>query len=157
MKAYHLREEKSLVLHAEKNNRRKRPRGVTILALLVLYTTIFNLARFYQAIHKWFLLQQFLPFSPLYLIISGLIWGLIGLVIFWILWRGFAWAPKIAIGGITLYMLFFWFDRLLMPSYPQRNANASFYVIVCIVIVFFTVWVCFRTNNKAFFGGCDER
>jgi len=91
----------------------------------------------------------------LYLIVTGVIWSLFGLLVFWALWRGIAWAPKITIISTILYNLYFWFDRLLMPSYPQRNANAYFYLIVWSWIFAFTLWVTMSKKNKPFFGGFD--
>lgn len=155
MKNDHSVDNGSLDVQAEKKARSKRPKSVTILAVLVLYIAVFNLARFYQAIQRWFLLEQILPFSPLYLIVTGVIWSLFGLLVFWALWRGIAWAPKITIISTILYNLYFWFDRLLMPSYPQRNANAYFYLIVWSWIFAFTLWVTMSKKNKPFFGGFD--
>lgn len=155
MKNDHSLDNGSLDIKAKRKGRTKRPKCVTILAVLVLYIAVFNFTRFYQAIQRWPLLQQLLPFSPVYMVISGLIWSLFGLVVFWALWRGTAWAPRITIVSTILYLLYFWFDRLLMPNYPQRNANAYFNLVIWIGILVFTMWVTMRTNNKSFFGGSN--
>lgn len=133
-----------------------RPFGVTLLALVVLVTAIINLTRFWQGITQWEFLAQVLPFSPIYLVLSGILWGLAGLPIFWGLWRGLAWAPGITGIGLSSYLLYYWADRLFMPGYEGRNLNWMFALGVHVFFMGLFLWVLTRPRAKLFFGGKDE-
>jgi hypothetical protein len=69
-----------------------RPLSVTLLACAVLIVAAFNLARFFQAVWQWSFLVQVLPFSPVYLAMSGLVWGIAGVALGFGMWRGCRWA-----------------------------------------------------------------
>ena len=133
-----------------------RPFGVTLLSITVLLTSILYFSRFYEAVRDWDFMVMLLPFSPLYLVLSGLIWGLIGLSLFWGLWRGLFWAPRFTIAGLLAFLLYFWMDRLLMPAYPGRNSNGLFWLGVSIFLLGYCLLVLTRSKAKLFFGGVHE-
>jgi hypothetical protein len=133
-----------------------RPTGVTILALLVLLISMLNIFQFIQAIQKWDFLASLLPFSPIYLLGSGFFWGIIGLIIFWGLWRGKSWATVFTIVGISVYVLYYWTDRLVFPAFDGRNFNWLFSVGISILILVYCMWILTRQKSKNFFGGADE-
>lgn len=134
----------------------RRPTGVTILALMVLLISMVNIFQFVQTIREWGFLAALLPFSPLYLLLSGLIWGLTGLILFCGLWRGKSWATFFAFAGISLYLIYYWIDRLLLPAYEGRNFNWLFSVGMSIIILAYCIWILTRQKSKIFFGGGDD-
>ena len=69
----------------------KRPRSVTLLAMLVLTLAVLHLTRFEQSISRWAFLQETLPLHPAYLVINGAFWGFAGLVIGWAIWVAKSW------------------------------------------------------------------
>jgi hypothetical protein len=140
-----------------KSNRvRRRPWGVTLLAFGILIYGLLYLTRFYQAIRDWEFLRELLPFSPLYLVISGFLWGIIGLSLFWGLWRGKSWAPKCSLFSILLFLGYYWSDRLLMPHYSGRNENTLFCLGASLFVCAYGVFVLRMYKAKLFFGDHNE-
>jgi len=91
----------------------QRPFSVTLLAIGVLSLTSLHLARFILAIRQWsFIVASPANISPLYLIVTGLLWGLAGLPLAWGLWRGWEWASKTLIGFSGAYAFYYWLVSL---------------------------------------------
>jgi hypothetical protein len=84
--------------------------GVTLLALVVLFFAVANLARAIQAIQKWQFLAELLPIWPGYLVISGLVWFAVGAWLFWGLWSGRG-VGKALLLVIGLYSANFWVEK----------------------------------------------
>lgn len=131
--------------------RPSRPRTVTLLALGVLTLAVIHLLRFLQAIDQWAFLQEVLPFSPLYLALTGLFPFLAGMVLFWGLWRGLYWAPRWVSWASLVYTLYYWLDRLLLTRNPGRHVNWPFALAVTLIALAFVFWVLSRQKARAFF------
>jgi uncharacterized membrane protein (DUF2068 family) len=117
----------------------------------VLSITGLSLARFYGSLRQWDFLKEALSFSPLYPALSGFFWTLIGLLLAWGLWRGASWAPKLAIMAVAGYMVFDWFDRLVMAS-PAARESWPFILGLNLVVLVYTFWSLSRPVSRAFFG-----
>jgi hypothetical protein len=128
-----------------------RPLSVTLIALGVLTIASVNLLQFWNAVKQWDFLVGLLPISPLYLIVSGLVWGLSGLVLFYGLWRGLRWAPVLLLITAILYTLAYWLDRLLLAA-TGLGDNWLFTGIVYLLLLSLVLWVMTRRRAKAFFG-----
>jgi uncharacterized membrane protein len=147
---------KQSVNGSHETKRISRPFGVTLLAVVVLVIAMLHLIRFYLGIRKWDLLNSLLPFSPAYLILSGLIWGIIGLVLFWGLWYGSSWASFYTLVGQVAFSVYYWLDRIFMPGYAERNLNWIFVIGINLSILGYSIWLLTRSKTKKFFGGNDE-
>ncbi len=132
-------------------SRRRRPLSVTLLALGVLSIASVNLLRFWNALQQWDFLVVLLPISPLYLVASGFVWGLTGLILFYGLWRGRRWAPRLSVVVALFYTCYYWLDRLLVSS-RGFSANWFFVGMVNLVLLSMILWVTTRPKAKAFFG-----
>jgi len=100
-------------LPSENTHRLNRPRTITIICSLFLLFGLFNILKLSQVILQWkTLISLQISISPLYLVISGFIWGISGLFISWSLWVGKSWARKPALGIILLYTFTFWIDLI---------------------------------------------
>lgn len=136
----------------------KRPRIVTFLALAVLIYTGFYWTRFYQATfaQKTFLETLPLPISPLYLQITGLVFGLTGLLCFIGLWQGLRWAPwatKILAIGTAVFS---WTDRLLVADPDPGLGNWPFALGITVFFVGY-LFLIFRSDDvKQFFTEAQE-
>ena len=131
----------------------RRPFSVTLLVIGVLSLTSLHLARFYLALRQWqFILASPAEISPLYLAVSGLIWGLAGLPLAWGLWRGQRWARKTLIGFGSIYAVYYWVERILLVRKPAANSNWPFMLGLTIVLLLFTIWTLTRPRARAFFG-----
>lgn len=143
-----------------------RPYGVTLLALGVLSITVLNLVRFIMAIRSWQFLDELPGVSPLYLTLTGFIWALTGMALFWSLWRGMGWAPRLMQAVMLTYAAYYWLDRIFLAeraaSSLQESAgvflplNWPFTITVTALLMGFTVWILSRTDTKAFFGERHE-
>lgn len=128
-----------------------RPASVTYLAVGVLLTAGFNLLRFWNAFREYEFLSGLLPFSPLYLVLGGLFWGLTGLVLFFGLWLGKQWAPTLTRIAAIVYTLYFWLDRIFLTS-AGIGANWLFVLIINIIILAFVFLSLNRNNARRYFG-----
>lgn len=137
--------------------RSRRPSGVTLFALLVLTFAVLNLLRLVQAIQKWELLATFLPISPAYLLLSGLLWAVVGFPLAWSVWRGWRLAYYLSPVALLGYSLYVWTDRLVLSGYGERQENWPFVLCLNILILAWSVWVLTRPRTMAFFGEKHEQ
>ena len=128
-----------------------RPASVTYLAVGVLLTAGFNLLRFWNAFREYEFLSGLLPFSPLYLVLGGLFWGLTGLVLFFGLWLGKQWAPTLTRIAAIVYTLYFWLDRIFLTS-AGIGVNWLFVLIINIIILALVFLILNRNNARRYFG-----
>lgn len=144
------------------DTRRPRPFGVTLLALGVLCIAFLNLLRFILAIIRWQFLSDLPGVSPLYLALSGLIWSMVGIPLFWGLWRGLNWAPRLLQAVMLTFAAYYWVDRIFLEEHMATAAHGSlsaflplnwpYTITVTAVIMGFTVWILSRSATKKFFG-----
>lgn len=128
-----------------------RPASVMYLAVGVLISAGFNLLRFWNAYRDYEFLSGLLPFSPLYLVLGGLFWGLTGLVLFFGLWLGKQWAPNLTRIAAFVYTLYYWLDRIFLTS-AGIGVNWLFVLIVNIIILALVLWILNRNNARRYFG-----
>lgn len=100
---------------------RSRPFLVTILSLGVLLSSGFHWVRLAQALRLWDYLESLpLTVSPLYLALTGGVFGLLGVIAAGLLWWGHRWAPAVArTYGIGVAAAS-WVDRALSAA-PGRE------------------------------------
>ena len=132
-----------------------RPFSVTLLAVGVLILTVMNLARLIRAAELRAFLAELLPISPLYFILTGLIWTLTGAVLLWGLWRGRPWTPRLALLAFLAYSFYFWFDRLFLAAGAQM-VNWPFALAFNLLLLFWLLWIFSRPWSRAFFGTPDR-
>jgi hypothetical protein len=143
-----------------------RPGCVTILALGVLIITIINLLRLILSITSWDFLKSWPGVSPLYMVTTGLIWTLIGSFLFFGLWTGKKWAPKLVQAVALSYALYYWLDHVFLEDHPARGAvgaqrallpvNWQFAVVATVACLAYVVWVLSRPKVKAYFGVAES-
>jgi hypothetical protein len=130
----------------------RRPFSVTLLGWLVLFVAMLNLVRLILSIQFWDFLMSVLPFSPLYLSLSGLVWFCAGLAVAWGVWRGKTWAvPAFWLAALG-FVVYYWIDRILLAGYVGRNNNWMFAAGANILIVLWCFWVFSRPRAREFFG-----
>jgi len=133
-----------------------RPWSVTLLALAVLSIATLNLLRCWQAFAQRHFLSELLSISPMYLALSGLFWGLMGLPLFWSLWKGKNWAPRLALSASVAYSLYYWVDRLLLKM-GVTYGNIPFTLIANLAILGLIYWILSRKKAITFFGVLHDR
>jgi hypothetical protein len=115
-----------------------RPKNVTLLTLGVLLFVSIHLARIVQSVLLWSLLVKILPISPLYLVMSGLIWAVSGIIVIWGLWRGLYWVTWLIYLASLTYSIYYWIDRLWISSDPNLS-NWPFMAglnTICLLLIF---------------------
>ncbi len=139
------------------SSRARRPFLVTLLAFLVLSVAVTNLVRLVQAAQQAAFLAQVLLVPPLYLMLSGLIWALCGVVLAAGLWLGKSWARPFFWLFFAAYSLYFWLDRLVLPGYAERNFNWPFLAGLNLALTVVCFLIFSRRSARAFFGEMHER
>jgi LPXTG-motif cell wall-anchored protein len=130
----------------------RRFTSVTLLTLVVLFFAAFYLIRFFNALMQWNYLSGLLPFSPVYLVFTGLVWGVAGLVLVWCLWLGKSWTRWLFWLVFLAYAAWFWLDRWLMPGDLSRNANWLFWLGFDLLFTLASLWILYRKKAVFFFG-----
>ena len=139
------------------DHRVRRPASVTFLAVLVLTIGGLNLIRVAQTLLQWSFLEELLPISPAYFALTGLIWGLLGLVLIWGLWRGETWVPKLLRVSSLIYVIYIWVDRLLVRDPSSRSVNELFSALLTVSVLVIILLILSRRNVKVYFGEAYEQ
>jgi hypothetical protein len=145
----------------------KRPWSVTLLALGVLILTVINLIRFVLSIRYWGFLAGRMGVSPIYLTLTGFVWGVAGLFVLWGLWKAKNWAPRLMQAVALTYALYFWLDHIFLMDHTVVGASGAVRVLlpsnwqfsagVTVVSLAYIVWIFNRTKVKAYFGLIDVK
>ena len=110
----------------------------TLLQMLVLTLTAFNLLRMWTALAWQDILTEFSTQpSPIVLAVSGAVWALCGIVLLWGIWQRKAWAEKLLLGASAGYSLWYWTERLV---WQNPHPNWLFAVIVNLAIIVFILF-----------------
>ncbi len=126
----------------------RRPKRVTLLALLCLWNAIWNGIRLTEAFHFGKTLESYNA-SSLYIAISGGMWLLFSLALTFGLWRGRPWAWYVALGGVAGYTSWYWFDRLVLQ---EPRANWPFALGMTILLMAYITFTLFTRPTRIFFG-----
>jgi hypothetical protein len=140
----------------------KRPWSVTLLAFGVLIITVINLIRSGLSIRYWNFINSQSGISPLYLLLTGLIWSVAGLCLLWGLWKAKKWAPRLMEAVGLTYALYYWVDHIFLMDHPVNGATTTIQLIlpinwqfaagVTVVCMVFMAWVLNRAKVKEYFG-----
>jgi hypothetical protein len=128
----------------------KLPIRITLLLWMVLTITAWNLVRLVTSIGWRVTLETYAPWpGPFYIGLTGAIWTLMGLFLFWSFVVGASWSRiGLLICGFV-YSIWFWVDRLFIQ--PQVRANWTFGLLVTIILLGFTSAVVLDTHNQIYF------
>lgn len=124
---------------------------------MVLIFASLHLARFVQVLRLWDFLHELLPISPLYLALTGLVGGVIGLMLVWGLWRGHPMAPWATRLAALVYAGYYWMDHLWLAESIEERRIPPFTVGATLVLLGFLYWTLSRPRAKAFFGERHEQ
>ena len=134
-----------------------RPAGVTLLGWGVLIIACVSLVRFGQAALHWDFLSGLPAAAPLYIALSGLVWGILALFLAWGIFKGRGWAPFYARLGVLAYAGYFWLDRWLVQQSPERWTNWPFLLGMTALLGGWTFWVLSRPLSRSYFGERHDR
>lgn len=135
----------------------KRPRIVTWLALGVLTLASVYAFRFVEIIQTWDYLQTlFISVSLPYLALTALIWAVIGLGLFFGLWKGQKWASDNLKIFSILFAIYYWVDQLWLGADPNRSVDDRFQIVVTVLVLNLIFWALTRASTRKFFGELNE-
>lgn len=97
-----------------------RPCRVTLLALGVLIMACFSLTRALLTLDDWDFLNQRAGISPLYLLLTGLIWTIAWGSTWLGLWWKLPWGAGVMRGLAAVYTLYAWLERLFLYDRPAQ-------------------------------------
>jgi len=144
-------------MHNSSRTLNKRPITVTILAIVVLTIPVVNLIRLWAVIQYWGTLTKLgMRPGPLYIALTGLFWSIAGMGLFWSLWTGRSHAKIATLILVSLYMIYYWVDRLAFQNFVPRE-NAPFAVTASILVVFYTLFTLSLPANQHYFSRKHEQ
>jgi hypothetical protein len=131
------------------SNRRRSPRWRTFSLLLVIFgllgLSIYGWLRFQQSLALWDILIRIGVWpGPLYLAISGAMWGILGFAAGIGLFLRKNWAVRFTQIAVLFMAAWYWFDRLVLVQSEAAQTNLVFMVLLTILAVAFT----FAVLNK---------
>jgi hypothetical protein len=130
----------------------KRTFELKMLVVGMLVAAFFGFLRFQQTLRYWDLLlrMQAEP-GPVYMAVSGLLWGLVGIFTAGVLWLGRPWAARAGRIAAVVIAGSYWGERLLLYRSPASQANALFAALITVVLVAFAFGVLALPRQRRFF------
>ena len=126
----------------------RRSVSVTLLSIFNLVVSSWNGLRLVQGIIFWSVMQSYKArLGPIYIIISGGIWLVIGLVISWGLWERKSWAWFATIASTLIYGIWYWFDRLILQK-PHDNWSFALTITLVFIVFSFSVLLSPKTRQS---------
>ncbi|RPJ23287.1 MAG: hypothetical protein EHM33_21390 [Chloroflexi bacterium] len=133
---------------------RKRPFGVTLLLWLVLSLSAWGVVRLLATLRWWDVLNEFgARLSPLYLLITGAGWVLVGAVLLWGIFLGKTWMRLAMPLSIFLWLAEYWIERVFFES---PRANLLFALIASSLLFGVTLVSILNRKTKEFFVRIEE-
>ncbi len=117
----------------------RRLRDVYTYRLAWLLLVLFSAAGWLRMIDsladwQWLNLAGVQP-GPLYLVISGALWGLVGLAAaLWMLFRR-PWGRMAGLSAAVVIALTYWLDRLLFDRAPGSQSNIGFALLMTVQLL----------------------
>ena len=133
-----------------------RPFPLKLMAVGLIVFSVLCWMRIGQALIDAKLLTQFTlaPLS-LYWVITGTLWGILGIVALIFLWLRYTWSLWLIGISAALFTAWYWLDRAFIQNNPGRWSSWLFILILNILILIFIYSTIaylhpdrFQTNNK---------
>lgn len=132
----------------------QRPFSVTLLLWMVLSLSAWGAIRLFAALRWWDVLYEFnASLSPLYLLITGVLWGVAGVALLWSIWSGKAWSRMAILISILLWLAEYWIERLF---FQIQRANLPFALILSALLLAVTFASTLNRHTKNFFTQSEE-
>jgi hypothetical protein len=111
----------------------KRPFGVTLFLCAVLMLSAWGMIRIAAALRWWDVLHEFnARLDPLYLSITGAVWGVAGGVLFWMVLNRKPGSRMAVLTSTLVWQAELWIERLFLPS---SASNLPFAITASCVLI----------------------
>jgi glucose dehydrogenase len=132
----------------------QRPFSVTLLLWMVLSLSAWGAIRSFAALRWWDVLYEFnASLGPLYLLITGVLWGVVGVFLLWSIWSGKAWSRIEIIISMLLWLAEYWVERLFFQS---PRVNLPFALILSALLLAVTFASALNRSAKNFLTKSEE-
>ena len=132
----------------------QRPFSVTLLLWMVLSLTAWGVIRSFAALRWWDVLYEFdARLSPLYLLMTGAIWSIAGIVLLWSLWSVKAWSRVAIMASVVLWLAEYWIERLF---FQLPRENLPFAVVLSVLLLAVTFVITSNRHTKNFLNQSEE-
>ena len=136
----------------------KRPWLVFFLMIATLVFTASGITRVWNGIRYYgFLGDLPISVSPLYLVITGGVWGILGAAAAGSLWWGYRRGSRLLISGMVGYSVFFWFEQIFLMTNPLRKTNWPFLAVFNLSAILIVILSFRHPRVRKFFGGRHEQ
>lgn len=106
------------------------------MVFCMLYFSFLNWLRMIETIRDWnFLMELGLAPLPLYYVISGAVWGLVGVVAGVGLWMRQHWCLLLTAILVGLYAVWYWLERLFLTGSLTSMTNWLFTLGLTVLLV----------------------
>jgi hypothetical protein len=121
------------------------------MQVIFLALSLLGWVRLGQGLAGWSLQVELLG-RPLagYLVLSGLLWGLLGLLVAGLLWRRSEMAIPAAWAGSIVYPLAYWLERFLLVRSPEEWTNWPFMLGATLLWLLLAGWTLVRRQTRAY-------
>ena len=127
------------------------PPRITLALLLVLITVVWNFVRIWGALVFWEGFQKYAAWpGAIYVIVTGGLWALCGLVTVASFWRRKPWADKALLFSAVAYVAWLWVDRVAVQ--PRPPTNWPFSLVINTVLLVVTAAVALDPRNRNYLG-----
>jgi len=94
------------------------------------------------AIQNWYwLIFSGIQPGPLYMIVSGALWGLVGFAaLAWMIFRR-QWYRLVGLGAALFFAFTYWIDRLFIATGPGSSSNTPFAALMTILLLVYVALV----------------
>lgn len=132
----------------------QRPFGVTLLLWMVLSLSAWGLIRLFAALRWWDVLYEFnASLSPLYLSITGAVWGIAGVFLLWSIWSGKTWSRRAILASVVLWLAEYWIERVFFQA---PRANLTFALVSSALLLAVTFAITLNRHTRIFFTRSEE-
>lgn len=138
-------------------HRPKRPLPLKLILWVLVLWTLLGWLRFGQALAERDLILSLLrPGLYVYLVVAGLIWGLLGPPVIWGLIRKAHWTPAALLVSAGAYPALYWLERLLFWQDPTAHRNWPFMLLLTVVWFGLVYWGLYSAHLRGFFNKHDR-
>ncbi len=132
-------------------SRQALPLRITLVLWVVLIITAWNLVRAWGGLVLWGGIREYAPWpGPVYVIVTGGLWALFGLLTLLAFWRRASWADKLLLGCAVTYVAWLWLDRLEMQ--PSLSISWPFSLVTNLVLLLYAAVVALDPRNRRYLG-----
>ncbi len=130
----------------------RRPVWLTLILWVFLLWTVLGWLRFFGALTRREEILEILPgWIFWYLVIAGLVWGLMGLPVIWGLIFRAGWTQKLIPLAAILYPGIYWAERLIIWRSVEAQSNWPFMLLLSGLWFGLVVWVLRSDKVRRFF------